>query len=322
MRVVEVVELTGPDGVRIRERPRPEGPVVVEVHAAGLSFPDLLRTRGEYQDKAELPFVLGQEFAGVVASAAPDSGFEAGERVAGWTGAVGAAAELVAVEADRLVRLPERLTFEQGAGAVFNYETAIVALPIRGRLQAGETVLVHGAAGGTGTAALQVAKGLGARALAVVSSEAKAEVARAAGADEVLGLDGWKDGALAATDGRGVDVVFDPVGGDRMLDTIRALAPGGRWVVVGFAGGAIPQVPANRLLLKNVDVVGSYLGGYLKQGGEPAAAELRRRLLALLDAGAIDPPVGTILPFERAADGLRELEARRALGKVVLRVRG
>jgi NADPH:quinone reductase len=323
VRVAEVVELTGPDAVRLGDRPGPgEGEVVVDVHAAGLSFPDLLRTRGEYQERAELPYVLGQEFAGTVATAAAGSGFSPGDRVAGKTHGVGAAAEQVAVAAHQLVALPERLSFEQGAAAIFNYETAIVALAIRGRVAAGETVLVHGAAGGTGTAAIQVAKGLGARTIAVVSTDEKAETARRAGADETVDLRGaWKDDALALTDGRGVDAVFDPVGGDLMIDTIRVLASGGRWVIVGFAGGSIPQIPANRLLLKNVDAVGSYVSGYL-QHGSAGADELRRRLLELLAAGAIDPVIGSVLPFERAAEGLRELAERRVQGKVVLRTAG
>jgi NADPH2:quinone reductase len=181
-------------------------------------------------------------------------------------------------------------------------------------------VLAHGAGGGTGTAVVQVAKALGARVIAVVSSDEKAEAAREAGADEIVRSDGaWKDEALALTEGRGVDLAFDPVGGDRMLDTIRALAYGGRWVVIGFTGGSIPQVPANRLLLKNVEVVGSYLGGYVTQVPN-GRAHLLARLGDLTRAGAISPVVGETFPLERAADALREMSERRARGKVVLTV--
>jgi NADPH2:quinone reductase len=321
MRVVELVGLAGPDDVRLGERPEPIGDgVLVAVRAVGLSFPDLLRSRGEYQDRSTPPYVIGQEFAGEVIEAPPGSGFQAGNRVAGMSGGVGAAAERLVADLDSLVALPDRLTFEQGAGLLFNYMTAVVALEIRGRLKAGEVVLAHGAGGGTGTAVVQVAKALGARVIAVVSSDEKAEAAREAGADEIVRSDGaWKDEALALTDGRGVDLAFDPVGGDRMLDTIRALAYGGRWVVIGFTGGSIPQVPANRLLLKNVEVVGSYLGGYVTQVPN-GRAHLLARLGDLTRAGAISPVVGETFPLERAADALREMSERRARGKVVLTV--
>jgi len=319
MRVVEIVDLSGPDAVRLGERPEPEGVGVrIAVRAVGLSFPDLLRSRGEYQDKARPPFVIGQEFAGEVIAAPAGSEFTPGDRVAGMTS--GAAAEVVLAEPSALVALPERISFEQGAGAIFNYQTAIVALEIRGRLKSGEVVLAHGAAGGTGTAVIQVAKAAGARVIAVVSSDEKAETARQAGADDVVRSDGaWKDEALALTDGRGVDLVFDPVGGDRMLDTIRALAYGGRWIVIGFTGGSIPQVPTNRLLLKNVEVVGSYLGGYMKSVPN-GQVRLLDRIGAMLRDGSIAPVVGATFPFERGADALRELSERRARGKVVLTV--
>jgi NADPH2:quinone reductase len=321
MRVVEVVDLSGPDAVRLGERPEPAGAGVhVAVRTVGLSFPDLLRSRGEYQDRIKPPYVIGQEFAGEVIEALAGSGFKAGDRVAGMTGSVGAAAERLIVDPGSLIALPDQLTFEQGAGVLFNYQTAIVALEIRGRLKPGDVVLAHGAAGGTGTAVIQVAKANGARVIAVVSSDEKAEAARQAGADDVVRSDGaWKDAALELTDGQGVDIVFDPVGGDRMLDTIRALAYGGRWVIIGFTGGSIPQVPTNRLLLKNVEVVGSYLGGYIKQVPD-GRARLLARLQELLTAGAIDPVVGATFGMDQGADALREMGERRARGKVVLTV--
>src|SRR6266536_1009940 len=312
MRVVEVVDLSGPDGVRLGERPEPAAAdgVLVAVRAIGLSFPDLLRSRGEYQDRRTPPYVLGQEVAGVVTEAPADGGFRPGDRVAGMTG--GAAAERLVVDPPSLFALPDRLTFEQGAGLLFNYQTALVALEVRGRLKPGEVVLAHGAGGGTGTAVVQVAKALGARVIAVVSSDDKAEAARQAGADDVVRSDGaWKDAALELTDGRGVDLAFDPVGGDRMLDTIRTLAYGGRWVIIGFTGGSIPQIPANRLLLKNVEVVGSYLGGYINQVPD-GRSWLLGRLQDLVQAGTIAPVVGATFPMERGADALRELSERRA----------
>jgi NADPH2:quinone reductase len=275
-----------------------------------------LRSRGEYQVRLAPPYVLGQELSGEVIAAPADTGFKPGDRVAGTTD--GAAAERVVVDPSSLVALPDHLTFEQGAGVIFNYQTALVALEIRGRLKRGEVVLAHGAGGGTGTAVVQVAKALGARVIGVVSSDEKADAARQAGADDVVRSDGaWKDAALELTGGRGVDVVFDPVGGDRMLDTIRALAYGGRWVIIGFTGGSIPQVPTNRLLLKNVEVVGSYLGGYM-QSVPDGRTRLLDRIRAMLQDGSIVPIVGSTFPMERAAAALRELGERRARGKVVV----
>ena len=299
--------------------PASDGGLLIEVHAVGVSYPDLLRTQGLYQEKRDLPYIFGDEAAGVVLSAPSGSGFAPGDRVAGW--ARGAAAERAVGPVDAFVHLPATLDFRSGAALMLNYETAILALEIRGRTRSGDTVLVHGAAGGTGTAALQVAKALGARTIAVVSSDAKEAIARRAGADEIIRGDGpWKDDALRLTDGRGVDLVFDPVGGDRMLDTIRALAVGGRWVVIGFVGGSVPQIPANRLLFRNVDVVGSYLGGFI--AAHPDGRErVDRRLKELLAGGHLTPIVGRVHELADGADALRDLAERRAMGKVVITVR-
>lgn len=321
MRVVEVTDLTGPEAVRLGERPEPEGNgILVAVKAVGLSFPDLLRTRGQYQDKVTPPYVIGQEFAGEVLSAPVDSGYTAGDRVAGMTGGTGAAAERLSADPALLAKLPDSLSYEQGAGALFNYQTAVVAIEIRGRVKPGEVVLAHGAAGGTGTAVIQIAKANGADVIAVVSSDEKAAAAREAGADHVVRSDGdWKDEAVNLTDGRGVDIAFDPVGGDRMLDTIRALAYGGRWVIIGFTGGSIPQIPANRVLLKNVEVVGSYLGGYVKQVPD-GRAKVMSRVRELLAAGAIKPVVGATFSMDRGTAALNEMADRRARGKVVVTI--
>jgi NADPH:quinone reductase len=324
MRVVEVVELAGPDAVRLGERPEPtppaDGGILVAVKAVGLSFPDLLRTRGQYQDKVAPPYVIGQEFAGEVVSASADSGYAPGDRVAGMTGGTGAAAERLYADPALLAKLPESLSYEQGAAALFNYQTAVVAMEIRGRIRPGETVLAHGAAGGTGTAVIQVAKANDATVIAVVSSDEKAAAAREAGADHVVRSDGpWKDQATELTGGRGADIVFDPVGGDRMLDTIRALAYGGRWVIIGFTGGSIPQVPANRLLLKNVELVGSYLGGFVKQVPN-GRAQVMARVRELLAAGAINPVVGATFRMDQGTAALTEMSERRARGKVVLAI--
>ncbi|MEA2622787.1 MAG: NADPH:quinone reductase [Chloroflexota bacterium] len=321
MQAVHVIELSGPDGLRLVQIPEPArgSGVLIEVHAVGVRYADLLQTRGMYQERAEPPYVPFREMAGVVVDASDGSRFQVGDRVAGTAAQAGA--ELARASEDELYMLPASLSYEQGAGLALNYETAIFGLEVRGRAQAGEAVLVHGAAGGTGTAAIQVAKALGCRSIAVVSSDDKERIARAAGADEVVRSDGpWKDEAVALTGGRGVDMVWDPVGGDRTLDTMRALAPGGRWIVIGFVGGPIPQVPLNRVMLKNIDVVGASFGGYV--GADPAAAaRLRERLTELLASGHIQPIVEATFPLAEAAGALRMMDERRATGKVVITVR-
>jgi NADPH2:quinone reductase len=296
----------------------PGAGVVIDVHAAGVSFPELLQTRGEYQLKPPLPFVPGSELAGVVRSAPDGAAVRAGERVAAFCG-LGAFAERAVAPEFLTFSLPDALDFAQGAGLILNYHTAYFALALRGRLREGETVLVHGAAGGVGTAALQVAKGLGARTFAVVSSEAKERVALEAGADEVLRSDGpWKDRAKELSGG-GVDVVLDPVGGDRFTDSLRSLRPDGRLVVVGFTGGSIPEVKVNRLLLGNVEVVGAGWGAYA-MARPRLCREIGAALSTMIERGIVRPIVGERHPLERAAEALKAIDERRATGKVVLDV--
>jgi NADPH:quinone reductase len=320
MRALQVTQLTGPDGVRLVDVPEPSDRerIVVRVHAVGLSFPDILRSKGLYQQQATPPYTLGGEAAGVVLSASPETDFRPGDRIAGTCAA--AAAECAVMHPGDAIRLPRAMSFVEGAALPLNYPTAILGLELRGRLRPGETVLVHGAAGGTGTAAIQIARASGCRVFGVVSSDAKERAAREAGAELVFRSDGpWKDQALERTDGRGVDVVWDPVAGDRVLDTMRALAPNGRWVVVGFTGGPVPSIPLNRVLLRNIDVVGSYIGGYLAQeaGGRQ---RLNARLVELLAQDAIRPVIGMTHALADGAEALREIDARAAIGKVVLTV--
>ena len=330
MRAVQVTTLGGPGAVEVRDvpEPGPDGPfgpqVLVDVHAVGVSFPDLLLSKGEYQLKPELPFTLGVDFAGVVRSAPPESGFEAGDRVAACL-PHGGAAETVGLGADSVFALPDNLSFEQGAAIPMNYLTAQFALQERGQVREGETVLVHGAAGGVGTATLQVAKGYGARTIAVVSTEAKAEVARRAGANEVVRTDGFLASVKELTGGRGVDLVVDVVGGDLFTDSLRALAAQGRLLVVGFAGGAIPEVKVNRLLLNNVDVRGVGWGAYamVRPG---FMAQQWRELEPMMSTGVIDPPLsdgpgGAAYELEDFGAALAEMADRKTLGKTVLRVR-
>jgi NADPH:quinone reductase len=327
MRALQISELSGPDAVRVLEVPAPtadhmltpgEG-VLIDVVAAGVSFPDVLQTRGLYQLKPELPFVPGSEVAGVVVAAPPHAAVVAGERVVAFT-VLGGMAEQAVAPAFLTFPLPPPLDFAEGAALLLNYHTVYFALKLRGRLQAGERVLVHGAAGGVGTAALQVAKALGASTIAIVSSDEKERVARQAGADQVLRSDEpWREQAQELSGG-GVDLVLDPVGGDRFLDSLRALREGGRLVVVGFTGGAIPEVRVNRLLLRNTEVIGAGWGAYV-MGKPELNREIGGAVQRMIEEGFIRPIVGARFPLERAADALRLIDERGATGKVVLDVR-
>lgn len=324
MRALQVHDTSaGPDGLGlVEDAPEPElgDGVLIDVEAAGVAFPDLLLSRGLYQVKPEPPFIPGTEVAGTVREARPGSGFSPGDRVMALLLAVGGFAERAAAGAWATFALPESFSIEQGAGFVMNYHTSHFALHHRGRLQEGETVLVHGAAGGVGTAAIQIARSSGARTIAVVSSAAKEEVARRAGADEVVRSDGeWLAAVRELTEGRGVDIVYDPVGGDRFTNSVRALAPEGRLLVIGFTEGEIPTVAVNRLLLKNVAVVGVGWGAFVfdKPG---LAAEIAADLERMAATGVVDPIVGATYPLADGAQALRDLEARTATGKLVLTI--
>jgi NADPH2:quinone reductase len=230
---------------------------------------------------------------------------------------LGGFAEVVVAPAHMTFKLPTELDFAQGAALILNYHTAYFALKLRGRIAGGETVLVHGAAGGVGTASLQVAKGLGASTIAVVSTDEKERIARDAGADEVLRSDGpWKDQAKEISPG-GVDIVLDPVGGDRFTDSLRSLREGGRIVVVGFTGGSIPEVRVNRHLLNNTEVIGAGWGAYVMAKPD-VSREIGAELAKLIDQGSVSPIVGARFPFEQAAEALKLIDERGALGKVVL----
>lgn len=328
MRALEIHALTGPaTALRLVERPEPPADhpatpgrgVLIDVHAAGVSYPEVLQSRGEYQLKPDVPFVPGGEVAGTVREAPADSGFAPGDRVAAYC-VLGGFAEVVAAPEHLTVRLPGALDFAQGAGLVLNYHTAYFALHNRGRLRPGEWVLVHGASGGIGTAALQIASGLGARTIAVVSSEAKATIATTAGAEHVvLTSDDWKT-QVRELSGAGVDLILDPVGGDRFTDSLRSLREDGRVVVVGFAGGSIPEVRVNRLLLANTEVVGAGWGAYVLKRPR-VSAEIASGVRRLVESGHVAPIVGHRLPLERGSDALRCIDERRATGKVVLEVR-
>ena len=321
MRAQRIESLDGPDGLRPADIPEPngDGQVVITVAAAGVSFPDVLMSRGLYQTKPPLPFVPGVEVAGTVRTAPDGSGFAAGDRVMAVT-MLGGFAEVATAPAALTCPLPEQFSMEQGAGLILNYHTAHFALTRRAGVRVGDTVVVHGAAGGVGTATIQVAKALGATVAAVTSSPAKAEMARTAGADSVIDSTGdWPAEVRTLNAGRGADVIVDPVGGDRFDESLRCLAPGGRLVVVGFTEGRIPTVAANRLLLRNISIVGAAWGAWL--GGDPGLfAATVAALQPMIEAGRVAPPIGASFPLAAAADALRLIDDRRAVGKVVLTV--
>jgi len=314
MRAARVTELTGPAAIQVVEIDEPTadgGNLLVDVKAAGVAFPDLLLSRGQYQLKPDPPFTLGTELAGIVRAAPDGSGFAAGDRVMAMT-MLGAFADVASALPALTFALPGELDFAQGAGYVMNYHTAHFALVRRAELREGETLLVHGAGGGVGTAAIQVGKGLGARVVGVVSTDEKERVAREAGADEVVRSDGdWRKEAGPA------DVIFDPVGGSRFDESVRALATEGRLVVIGFTEGSIPSVAVNRLLFRNVSVVGAAWGAFAFERPDylrEVDADLRR----MVAAGHVRPLVGRRYPLERVRDALEDLDGRRAVGKIVL----
>lgn len=307
----------GPQDLAIAELPTPDagaGEVVVRVAAAALNFSDLLMLRGAYQVRPPLPFVPGQEIAGTVSTSS--ARFRQGDRVAGkvlW----GGFAEQVAAREDMLVRLPQDVSFAEGASLPVVWPTAWIALHDRAQIRAGETVLVHAAAGGVGAAAVQLARAIEARVFATAGGADKLALCRALGADEVFDYRAgpWLEALLARTGGRGVDVVLDPVGGEVTDLSVKALARNGRLLIVGFASGAIPAIKANRLLLKNASALGVYWSH------DTDAALVARALgecLALRGAGKIRLLIGQRYSFADLPRALADLEARRTTGKSVI----
>lgn len=316
MRAVRVHGTRGPAALVVEDVPAPvagEGEIVVEVHAVAASFPDLLMSQGRYHLQPPTPFTLGSDFAGVVLEAPRDSHVGVGDRVAGFLD-FGAASELVSAPATQVYPLPPFVSMTQGAALPMNYLTAHFALKVRGGLSADDTVLVHGAAGGVGMACIQVARGLGADTIAVVSSQEKAGLASRVGATHTIRREDLPELPRKLTGGRGVDIVIDVVGGDVMTDSLRTLAPLGRVMVVGFASGEIPLVKVNRLLMNNVDVRGVEQSYMVAQG---RSLEQWEELVPMMEAGVIDPVIHSVRPFEEFAEGLVDLSERRLLGRAV-----
>lgn len=297
------------------------GEVRLRVAACGVNFPDVLIVQGKYQFKPDLPFAPGGEVSGTIAEVGPGvQGFAVGDAVIATTLWGGFAEELV-TSADRLLRRPESMDEVTAAGFALTYGTSYHALVQRAAIRPGETLLVLGAAGGVGVAAVQIAKALGARVIAAASSAEKLEVARAQGADDLVNYseDGYRDRLKELTGGRGVDVVYDPVGGAIFEPSLRSMAWNGRYLVVGFASGDIPKVPANLTLLKGCAVVGVFWGQFRRNEPE-LDADNYRRLFALHADGKISPVISATYPLERAREALHALAERRVTGKVVLTV--
>jgi len=322
MKAVLCKQYGPPESLVIEDLPAPRpgpGEVVVSVKAASVNFPDVLIIQNKYQFKPPLPFSPGSELAGVVKEVgAGVSNVRPGDRVIAFT-TYGAFAEEVKTEVARLLPLPEKMDFVTGAAFLLTYATSDHALRDRGALKAGETLLVLGAAGGVGLAAIEIGKALGARVIACASSEDKLAVCREHGADATLNYatEDLRERVKALTEGRGVDVVYDAVGGAYTEPAFRSLAWRGRLLVVGFAAGEIPKLPLNLALLKGAAVVGVFWGDFARR--EPKAfAESVRQLARWYGEGRLRPHVSQTLPLERAAEAIQLLASRKAKGKVVL----
>lgn len=292
--------------------------LLVRITACGLNFADLLLLKGKYQDTPALPFVPGLEIAGVVTAIGTDvQGFEIGERVALF-GGQGGLAEYGAFPADRAVRIPASMSDETAAGFQIAYGTSHLALSHRAQLQAGETLVVLGAAGGVGLTAVEIGKLMGARVIACARGEAKLAAAKAAGADHLLDTE-TTDLRQAIKDLGGADVVYDPVGGDAFTEVFRACKPDARILAIGFASGDIPQVKLNHMLVKNISVIGFYWGGYLKFNAK-ALTDSMDQLMAWYAEGKLTPAIHHVLPFDDTQTALEMLRTRQTTGKVVIKI--
>jgi len=322
MKAVLCKQYGPPESLTFEELPSPRagpGEVVVAVKAASVNFPDVLIIQNKYQFKPPLPFSPGSELAGIVKEVGPGvAGFMAGDKVIAFT-TYGAFAEEVKTEAARLLPLPEGMDFASGAAFLLTYGTSDHALRDRGGLKAGETLLVLGAAGGVGLAAIEIGKALGARVIACASSDEKLAICREHGADAGINYatQDLRERVKALTDGRGVDVVYDAVGGPYTEPAFRSLAWRGRLLVVGFAAGEIPKLPLNLALLKGASVVGVFWGDFTRR--EPREfADSVRQLERWFREGKLRPHVSQTFPLHQAAEALKLMAARQVKGKVVL----
>jgi NADPH:quinone reductase len=304
-----------------------DGEVVVDVLACGLNFPDVLMVQGKYQIRPEVPFSPGSELSGVVVDVGPGvTEFARGDRVCGNV-SLGTLREKLAVRADELVKIPEGVNANVAAGLLVTYGTSLYALRDRGGLRAGESLLVLGAGGGVGLAAVELGVALGARVVAAASSDEKLDAARMAGAHEVLRYSSdLRESALqkelgarlkASAGAKGFDVIYDPVGGDYSEPALRSIAWQGRYLVVGFAAGRIPSIPLNLPLLKGCQIVGVIWGNSWKYDST-LKQRISNELLRMVAAGQLRPRIGAVLPLERAVEALKMLAERRAVGKIIV----
>jgi NADPH:quinone reductase len=322
MRAVLCKEWGGPDKLVVEEAPRPalrEGGVRIAVHAAGVNFADLLIIAGQYQEKPPFPFIPGAEAAGVVSEVgAGVNGLKPGDRVVALTG-LGAYAEEVVADSARVMPIPDTVDFASAAAFPVAYGTSHGALEWRARLQPGEWLLVLGAAGGVGLAAVEIGKMLGARVIACAGSAQKLAIAQQHGADHLIDYsrEDIRERVKAITEGHGADVIYDPVGGDAFDAALRSIAWGGRILVIGFASGRIPQIPANIVLVKNIDVIGFYWGSYQARNPSLLRGSLAR-LLHWIEEGKLKPHVSHRFDLKEVAQALESLRQRATTGKVIL----
>jgi NADPH:quinone reductase len=322
MRAIVVDRWMEPRELAVRDAPEPivsAGTLGIDVRAAGCNFFDILMVQGQYQVKPPFPFIPGAELAGVVREVGPGvEGFQPGDRILAST-SLGGFAERAVVAAKAAHRMPDAMTFPEAASFPIVYPTSYAGLVFRARLQAGETLLVHAGAGGVGIAAVQIGKALGARVIATAGSQAKCDVARQAGADLAIDYTNatWVDQVRDATDGRGADVIYDSVGGDITDASLKCIAWNGRLLVIGFASGTIPAVKLNRVLLKNISLVGLHWGAHIMH--EPARIpETFAALFQLYAAGKIPPVVYRTYPLAELPAALAALGGRASYGKVVV----
>lgn len=312
------------DELELSDLPQPdagEGEVVVKVAAAALNFFDTLLIAGKYQIKPDFPFSPAAEFAGTVHSVGKDvTTFAPGDRVMSYA-AYGAAREFVVADAARLVRIPDNLDFERAAGLSVTYGTTIHALKDRAKLQPGETLAVLGAAGGTGLAAIEIGKLMGARVIACASSDEKCEFTKKHGADETVnyGRDDLRAELKRVGGKHGIDVIYDPVGGDYAEPALRSMAWKGRYLVIGFAAGEIPKIPLNLVLLKGCDVVGVHWGVFVEREPEAQARNMDEIVRWCAD-GKLSAHVHAVYPLSETGQALRDIAARKVMGKAILRM--
>lgn len=322
MKAIVIDRWTKPADLKIQEIPEPEvtpGTLGIDVKATGCNFFDILLVQGQYQMKPPFPFVPGGEIAGTVREVGPDvEGFQIGDRIMG-TIPTGGYAERAVVPALAAYKFPEKMSFEQAAGFPITYPTSYSGLVYRASLQAGETLLVHASAGGVGMAAVQIGKSLGARVIGTAGSDDKLDLVKRQGADFTINYntEDFVQKVREMTDGKGADVIYDPVGGEILNRSLKCIAWNGRLLVIGFASGTIPEIRANRILLKNISVVGLHWGAYTIN--EPQRIpETFDALFKLYDAGKINPVVFKTYPMEKLPEALAALGSRKTYGKLIV----